>query len=239
MITSRTLAATAMGLFAAASFATEYEVDRAESVFAIVTYKEGLASRFAHNHFVVATDYEMSASMDEGVDSSLRCTFQAKTASLTADDPDLQAKWWPKVKETWILKEGFSTVPEEDRKNVQQTMLSDAQLDATAYPEITATVKAAGLKPRVYSDKEYMNSAEVSVTIKGVTLDLPVYYDAIKEGDTLSLVAVAPIYLTRFNIEPYSAFLGAVRVKDRCHIYINVRLKAKPVSLPANENPAE
>lgn len=219
----------AMGIVLAscgAASAADYEVDRDASIFAVLTHRAGFAKALAHNHMVYPKAYDaaISGSPPRFPDPAFELAFQAK--DLVVDDHGMQVRWFPRIEEAGILDEPFPDVSADDRSEIRSSMLGEKQLDAAAYPEITAALRA--LKPAVSDQaEEFTHTATIDLSLHGetVTRDIPV---RITRGETaLTVEGVGRFRFTNFGIKPFSAFFGAVKNQDVFHVYVNLTARAR------------
>ena len=193
-----------------------------ESLFAVITHRGGLAGSLAHNHFVTADRY-LADFLYDGADptrSTLR--FSTLVEDLTVDDPQLQSAWIDRVRTLGIVEE-FGDLSENDRTKVRGEMLDEDQLDPDNFPLIAALLRGISEQPNRVGEVDFTHVATVEVTVHGttVTRDVPLRYE--EEGDGLRIEAVGRFQFEEFGIEPYSAFLGTVKVQNDFEIYLNLK----------------
>lgn len=200
--------------------ASSYDINPEESIFAIVTHKAGIAAAMAHNHMVHASTYSATVNGDppEFRDPTFRMEFPVK--ALVVDDHAKQSQWFPKIKGAGILEEPFPDVSEENRSKIRESMLAQGQLDAKSYPTISAEIM--DLKQTENAERpgfDYTGKLAFRVHGKTVTKSLPLRIETNEEQ--VNVEAIGEYEFTEFDIEPYSAFFGAVKNKDRFHLYAN------------------
>src|SRR5690606_9118731 len=74
--------------------AQEYEIDKDETVFAVVTHKGGIASALAHNHFIFPVQYEARVWQEGDAVESGRFRIEFPAAQLTPDVKEAEEKWY-------------------------------------------------------------------------------------------------------------------------------------------------
>ena len=198
-----------------------------ESVFAVVTYKGGLAGGLAHNHFVVADRFLADFAYDAEDPTASTLRFSTLVDDLIVDDPTLQAAWIDRM-HTLTLVDEFGDLDEGDRRKVREEMLDEDQLDPESHPLIAATVTSIERADSRMGTVSFPYLANVEVTIHGTTVSRGVPVRHGLDGETLVVEGVGHFTFTEFGIEPYSAFLGTVKVRNEFVIYINLR--ARPTS---------
>jgi polyisoprenoid-binding protein YceI len=180
-------------------------LDARRSELVVRTWKEGIASGFAHNHVIRATDVEgqLTYSRDNLRASSLSVTV--KVASLEVDEPALRARFGE-----------AQPVPEADRKKVTENMLAEGQLDAKKFPTVRFVSKA------LKSAQEGKLIISGELTLHGVTksITLPVTVST-ADGATTGEGKVR-LRLSEYGIAPYSAALGMVKNKDEVELVLRL-----------------
>ncbi|MDH3224572.1 MAG: YceI family protein [Gemmatimonadota bacterium] len=200
-----------------------------ESVFAVVTHRGGLAGSLAHNHFVTASEYLAEFTYDASDPSQSTLRFSTLVEDLIVDDPDQQAAWIDRIGALGLVDE-FGNLSEGDRNKVRREMLDEDQLDPDNHPLIAALLTGLAQQPRRVGDVDFTHVATVEVTVHGttVTREVPLRYES--EGDDLRIEAVGHFKFEEFGIEPYSAFLGTVKVQNEFEIYLNLRATPTPAT---------
>jgi polyisoprenoid-binding protein YceI len=186
-----------------------HALDARRSELVVRTWKEGIASGFAHNHVVRATDVEGQLAFSRDNLRASKLSVTVKVASLEVDEPALRARFG----EAQPLSDG-------DRKKVAENMLGEGQLDAKKFP----TVRFASTAFKAAQEGKLIVTGEL--TLHGVTrsITLPVTVST-DEGATTGEGRVR-LRLSEYGIAPYSAALGMVRNKDEVELVL--RLAAAP-----------
>jgi polyisoprenoid-binding protein YceI len=173
-----------------------FNVDPATSVVYIRVFKDGVLSGLGHDHIITATGIAglVNYDLDDVTLSSLQLSIPV--ASLVVDDPRHRAQ---------AGLEG--ELSKDDIAEIHEIILSDDYLDEVNNPRVVATaVSVTGEVPVL--------SVGLSVRIKQteVTYTVPVQL-ALNGGQ---LRATGEVYLKHsdFGMEPYSALLGTIAVKD-------------------------
>jgi len=203
-----------------------------ESILAVVTRRAGPAARLAHDHLVVATGYRTILVFSRDAPEESRFSAELPTEGLVVDDPGEKDRWQGRLQDLGILDSPFGGTSPGDRDRIRMEMLARGQLDADGHPEIRVRLTTA--RPRDSDDPDMVPAervgdfpwvAEVELTVRGRTASTPVAarYE-MTGGDTgearLRVEATGSLRFTELGIEPYSAFLGAVRNADRFHLYL-------------------
>lgn len=228
--------ALALGWTGAASAGmTSYAVDPAESVFAVVTHKAGVAARFAHNHLIAPETYTCSIEHSGGGVEDLAFSLSFPVTALNVDLPELQKKWYPAIKALAILDTPFSEIDESDRATIEEHMLAEDQLDAEQFPEITVELVSISSEESTLGAKTFQNSATIRFSVHGKTVERAVPASIDLTADTLQVEAVGRFRFTEFGFEPYSALFGAVKNKDEFDVYVHIQAPAEDGSAPTGQ----
>jgi len=184
-----------------------FTLDAKKSSFVVQVFKAGAASALAHDHVVNATSLTGTVVVDSSSPSTAVVDVTVHTKGLVNDEPALRKRY------------GLDgEINEKDRAAILDNMRNEAQLDIKKFPTIrfvsTSVVPGAGtamtLKGRL--------------TIKGVTRDIALPCEVSFAGSTVDGKGSIRLKTSDFGIEPYSAFLGAVRNQDE--IVLHVRFVA-------------
>jgi polyisoprenoid-binding protein YceI len=202
------LLVSALTAWPAAAEPTTYQVDPAESEVVVFLYKAGLAARMAHDHVIAATDFAGEITHDPEAPEATSASITVQAGSLAVDLPRL------------VKKHGIKSSPSaDDRKTIKKTLESKEQLHVKEHP--TITFRSTGAK-RV-KDALYLTG---TFTLRGVSKTVTFLIDLELEDGALRGRGRFPVRQSDFGYKPYSAFLGAVKVKDRA--LIQVDLVARP-----------
>lgn len=211
-----------------APLAAAWDLDRKASVFAVVTHKEGLAAGLAHEHFVVANDYEATIDVaglfSDDVESAARFEFEVAVNDLRVDDPEQSARWQERLLQLELLGKPFAELSEKDRKKIRKSMLGKKQLNAALHPQISARLEEI----RSDGDGSYFGTLHLTVADHSVSKEISFVLDGTERG-VLRAEVTATFDFTDFGIKPYSAMLGSIRVANTFHIFV-VLVVNPPVS---------
>jgi polyisoprenoid-binding protein YceI len=191
----------------------------AETVLAIVTHRGGVASGLAHDHFVVATGYDLRVTFDRSAPEKTTFELDVPVERLAVDDPALQEKWFPRIRDLGVLADPFESVPDKKRAKIRRTMLGRKQLDAEQFPRITARVRAVR---QVTAEQELPWVADVVVEVHGESVERAVPARHEVADGKVTLEALGKFRFSEFGIAHYSAFLGAVKNRDEFHLWVRV-----------------
>lgn len=207
----------------------------ADSVLAVVTEKGGFAKGRAHDHLITAGPPRLvELAFDPELPLETRFRLEVKAEDLVVDDAQLRSTWGPRLEAQALLKEPFSTLDDRQRAKIRESMLGRKQLDAERYPSVVTCLVAVEEQPTEVAGKPYPFTVHVQMSVHGQTATASggarILENGEGEGDSsgggsgeaVRLEAVVPFHFTDFGIEPFSAFLGAVKNLDRFYLYANV-----------------
>jgi hypothetical protein len=220
-VTRRPLAAALAAAFAlpGAGAAAAWTVDAERSTFAVLVHRAGFASRFAHDHLVVARSPACALDFDPGAPAAARLACRQAVLALDVDPPAERARLAPRLAALGALAGALPAIPEEDRRDIRAAMLDAKQLFAERFPEIRGELVA--LAPDG-GGTESTWSARLRVELRGETVETTAPLRWRLAGGELTAELLAELAFTEFRIEPYSALLGAVRNADRFHLYVEI-----------------
>jgi len=202
--------------------AAELRVRPEESVLAVVTHKAGFASGLAHNHLVVASGYAVEFALDPGSPAATRFELRARAEDLVVDDPKMQEEWFPRIRELGILDEPFGDVSENDRAKIRDSMLGRKQLDAEAFPELSASLISVRELTPAPVENAFPHRVTVALEVHGRRVEREMAARYAREGGNVSVEAFGLFRFSDLGIKPFSAFLGAVKNQDEFHVYVHV-----------------
>jgi len=225
----RALLAAALLLPASLS-ASSWTVDPARSTFAVLTHKDGVAARLAHDHLVVARNPRCVLDFDPAAPETAQLSVVVPVLALEIDADEERAKHQERLTLLGALTEPFEPVDDDDREKIRASMLAPKQLFAERYPEVKAEL--VSLAPRgagggAASARVALGwNAKVRIEVRGVAIEttVPVRFEVVDgpSGRELHGELLGELRFTEFGIEPYSALLGAVKVADLFHLWVDL-----------------
>lgn len=184
-----------------------YTLDAKKSSFVVQVFKAGAASALAHDHVIHATGMYGTVVLDAADKTLAAVDITVPTKSLVNDDPVMRKRFG---------LEGELT--EKDRAAILANMRHPDQLDIEVHPTITfkSTSVQAGASTAM--------TLNGTITIRGKSKAITMPVDVSLKGNTIDGKGTIRLKTSDFGIEPYSAFLGAVKNQDQ--IILHVRLVA-------------
>lgn len=192
-----------------ASGATVYRIDDKASEVRFLVYRGGLLAMLGHNHVIRA--HGISGEIDARPDEFSHSSFHL---SIPIEDFEVD-------KPVDRAKEGkdFAKQPSDNAiSETRQHMLSDRVLDATRYPII---------KVRSVSVSGNPGSAllVIRITLHGISKDITVPTRIEVTGQRLVADGNFRISQKQFDIKPFTAAAGTLRVKDEVRVRFNLVAK--------------
>ena len=196
------------------------------SLFAVLTHKGGFASGKAHDHLVAAGEPEVVVHFDGGDPLATRFELRADVGKLRVDEDPLREELFPRLRELGLLEQAFAPVTDEQRADIRKAMLSRKQLDVERFPQLGAKLVSVTPEPSKLGEVELSHAGVVELSVHGKTVRRPFRARVVAGDGATTLEAVGEATFTELGIEPYSAFLGAVKNLDRFHFYLRLDVAA-------------
>jgi len=195
----------------------DYVVDAKESELVVFLFKAGVARRFAHDHVIEATRFQGSLRYDPQRPTKTQVEVTADASSLEPDDPELIKKH--KVK---------NSASKKDRAEIKESLQGEDQL----YVEKYKTIRFVATALSRHKDGRLLMTGKL--TLRGKTKELTFELEGLGLDKKGVLRGSCKFWVKQswFGYEPYSAFLGAVKVKDRARIEVSLVGRIKPKKKP-------
>ncbi len=179
-----------------------YRVEPESSRIEIHLFRAGLAGSLGDNHRIVLGRF--SGAVKDSSAKGWEARVVGECESLEVKDENLS---------------------EASRREVQQTMLGPAQVNAKVYP--TIEVQSRSFLPGP-TQKSWRLLADV--TLHGVTrqVEFPLIWS--EEGEFLRVSGKKELLLRDFDIVPIRKFLGTIRVRNEFELVYDITLRRTPAS---------
>jgi hypothetical protein len=190
-----------------------------ESTLAIVTFRAGLAGRFAHDHLVHAGDFQAFLVFDPDDPTATVFSGSLQVTDLVVDERERMERVQPVLMEFDLLPREFKEVGDGDRADIREEMLSEGQLDAANHPEVhfrSVRVHASE------EDREFPWRIQAALSVKDRERATEMRARWWEEEGRIRIQAAGELHFTDFGIEPYRAFLGAVQNQDRFVLFLDL-----------------
>lgn len=218
------IAAASLALLAALPCPAEtFRVLAGSSDLVVVTHRGGIAKAMAHDHVIAASDYVAQLEFAPGDPEAARYELRLPVDGLVVDEAQVKQRLASRLEQLGVRDRAFSRVSDADRSKIRTAMLAPGQLDAERFPTISARAVVSG---RRHAEGDgglpfaYNVRLMLEIRDRGVEREAAARYEY-RDG-RLEIEALASFRFTEFGIKPYSAFLGAVRNRDRFHVYVRI-----------------
>lgn len=184
---------------------TVYTIDPTQSEFVVQLFKAGAGAVLAHDHIVRATLFTGQMQIDLATPTSGSIMVEVQAASLKVDEPTMRQKY--------SLP---SQLREKDRQEIQETMMSQSQLDVEHYPLMQFT------STQIEAQTTGTYAITGKLTIRGVTQSVTFPTQVERRDKGLRVRGSFRFKQSSFGYEPYSALFGAVRNQDEVLLHFDV-----------------
>lgn len=171
-----------------------FRVDPGQGMFRVETARGGLFGVFAHDHLVEASRYAGEIRFDPDAPERASVWVEVPAEALTVRDPG---------------------VKRDVLRKIESTMKSPRVLDVEHYAKIR--FESSSVRPKSNAGDRRLEIAG-RLSLHGTVRDvvLPVTFWTI--GDTCHAEAETWLRQTDYGIQPYSAGLGTIRVRDEVRV---------------------
>jgi polyisoprenoid-binding protein YceI len=180
---------------------SSFSVDAGASTLTVRAYRDGVLSTLGHDHTIEARGVTGTVDVDPARPEAGRVAFDVPSARLEVIDPG---------------------VSESDRASVQANMERDV-LDVASYPTISFRSTVVRRSARVATSTAVELDVTGDLTLHGTTRRVTVPVTLTIAGGSLAAAGAVSIDQPDFGIEPYSAFLGAVKVRKDVRIEFSIK----------------
>ena len=184
-----------------AADARVYRIVPGQSQFLVLVYRAGSLARLGHNHVISSDAVTGNIWLADPLEKTV---FQLKfpVGSFEVDDAAVRAEHGP----------DFSApVDAAAIEGTYSNMVSESQLDAATWPEIT-------LKSRSVIKSGAQWAIDADITIRGMTSQIEVPARVEFADDQLTVAGEFSVLQTELGLQPFSVMLGALQVRDQLDI---------------------
>lgn len=178
-----------------------YTLDPSSGSVVLRTGREGMASKVGHDLVIDAGRWNANVTIDGDPSKS--------EVNATIDVRGLE------------VREGVGgakPLSDKDKRDIKKNI--GESLKASQFPEITfrsQTVESTG-------DTQVKVNGELTVAGSSRPVSFPLSIE--EDGSSVRLRGKVPIVQSNFGIKPFSAMMGALKVKDQVEVEIDVRIPA-------------
>ncbi len=181
-----------------------WRLDGQRSRVALQAFKDGLAARLAHDHVIRAGSVrgQLTVNGDDVASAVLNVTVP--TAALVADEAELRARY------------GLPGIlSDSDRATITAHMLGEDVLDAEHFAVVS--FRSTRFEPTPTGAL-----VRGELTLHGVTRAITVPVTLERSDDRVLGSGSFEIAPSQYGIEPFSTMLGAIKVKDRVIVHLEL-----------------
>ena len=175
-----------------------FHIDGSRSEIRVLVYRAGPFARFGHNHVLV--NRTLSGMLEAQHEPNLWLVVPA--SGFVVDDAEARR----------AAGEDFPPdVPEDAKAGTRHNLLSEAVLNAAAFPDIT--ISASGL---LHTAEGW--TATLFIRVVGHESSRQVPFTVTRHDAALAVSGALDIKQTELGLTPYSLMGGALQVQDGLHI---------------------
>ena len=200
------LATLTAALVAGPAVAADYTVDAARCTLIVRVWKEGAASALAHDHVARATKLSGTVRWDPAKPNASFVEVHVDTNGLMMDEPTVRKRL------------DMPSLPDVNRREIQNTMRGPQQLDVAKYPTMTFRSQ------RVDSVGEGKLRITGAFTLHGRTREVTFPATIERRGEYLHASGGFRFRQSDYGITPYS-FRGAVSNRDEVELQVELLAK--------------
>ena len=204
-----------------------WRIDAARSIFALATRKGGWAEGRAHDHVVVAGQFQAALHW-AGDPATADFDLQLLATDLEADPIDVRRSVAARLAELGLRDGELSEISEQQRGKIRETMLSDDQLDAEQFPNVAVELVEVREEASTLGLLAASHRCEIELEAHGRKARVPFQARLVESATDLEIEAVGSVRFTDLGVEPYSAFLGAVKNLDETTLYLKLVAHRSP-----------
>ena len=182
------------------SSTSTYNIVAAESSLTVFVAKDGALARMAHDHNIGVKSFSGRVTVPAG-------GANAGTLELDADARSLM-----------ILDQ----ISAKDKAEITNNM-NNSVLESAKFPKIT--FRSTSLSNFTQNGNNSNFTVNGDLTLHGATKRIAVPVSVAQTGSSLRATGQYTLRQTDFGIKPYSAFLGAIKVKNEVVIKFNIVAK--------------
>jgi len=185
------------------------QIDAKGSQFQVFVWKRGLASAFAHDHIMGANDFKGVVEFDRAKPSQSKVYLRIPAAKL---------------------QEQKSKMSAEDVKTVKKHMDEDV-LEVSKFPSIIFRSSKVVVVKTVKATASEPGNLQLKVTgeldLHGQKHEKTLDVMLVEKAGQLTVTGECKLRQTEYGITPFSAFLGAVGVKDVVDLKFRILTKSR------------
>jgi polyisoprenoid-binding protein YceI len=176
-----------------------YQLGPSDGTLRVRTGRQGMASKVGHDLTLEASNWNATVAVDaEAGQSEVKATIEPRSLEVVA------------------ATGGAKAVSEKDKKDIKKNIVG-------LLGNHSITFQSTSVKSTSDTTATVVGDLSIAGQTRQVTLDLTIEPD----GGEAHLKGRMPITQSNFGIKPFSAMMGALKVKDEVDIDLDVRLPSE------------
>ena len=176
-----------------------YTLGPTDGPLQVRTGRQGMASKVGHDLTLEATNWKASVTVDaDAGQSQVTATVEPRSLEVVA------------------ATGGAKPVSEKDKKDIKKNI-------AGLLGNNSITFQSTSVQARNEHNATVAGNLSIANQSRPVTLDLTIEPD----GGAVHLRGRVPIAQTSFGVKPFTAMMGALKVKDEVEVDLDVRLPSE------------
>jgi polyisoprenoid-binding protein YceI len=176
-----------------------YNLGPSDGTLQVKTGRQGMASKAGHDLTLEASNWKATVTVDaEPVQSEVKATIEPRSLEVVA------------------ATGGAKPVSDKDKKDIMKNI-------AGLLGNNSITFESTSVQPRGDSGATVLGNLSIAGQSREVTLDLTVE----PSGTGARLTGRVPIVQSNFGVKPFTAMMGALKVKDEVEVDLDVRLPSE------------
>jgi polyisoprenoid-binding protein YceI len=176
-----------------------YNLGPSDGKLQVRTGRQGMGSKMGHDLTLEASNWKATVTVDpDPAQSEVTATVEPRSLEVVA------------------ATGGAKAVSDKDKKDIKKNI-------AGLLGNNSITFKSTSVKARDENNVSVAGELSIAGQSRQVTLDLTVEPD----GGTAHLRGKVPIVQSSFGVKPFSAMMGALKVKDEVEVDLDVKLPSE------------
>jgi polyisoprenoid-binding protein YceI len=176
-----------------------YQLGPADGKLRVKTGRQGLASKVGHDLTLEAANWKATVTVD-----------------ADAGQSEVQATIEPRSLEVVAATGGAKPVSDKDKKDIMKNI-------AGLLGNNSITFQSTSVQVKTDTTVTVAGNLSIGGQSRQTTLDLTIQPD----GGGAQLKGRVPIVQSNFGIKPFTAMMGALKVKDEVEVELDVKLPAE------------
>ena len=173
-----------------------YTLGPSDGTLQVRTGRQGMASKVGHDLTLEASNWKATVTVDpDPGQSQVKATIEPRSLAVVA------------------ATGGAKPVSEKDKKDILKNIVG-------LLGNNSITFESTSVKAKSDTSATVAGNLSIAGQSRQVTLDLTIE----PNGDSARLKGRVPIVQSNFGVKPFTAMMGALKVKDEVEVDLDVRL---------------